>query len=300
MKYKQISVMVKHEEADIAAYAFIESGSEGVNIIDGQDINEIIRSGSNWDYFDESLLAQDTENAIIIGGYDYGFDAQPLAALLNGYLGRAVELNIQQRDSLDWENEWRKYYAPIDFGKIVILPAWLKNVYGDRALLLEPGMAFGTGNHETTGMCIKLMQRAGVKGRTVIDVGCGSGILGLAALKLGAERCVFVDNDSIAADAAKANLKLNGYSDQTVICGDLVSEITIMSDIVVANITADILIRLAGDLGKVLKKGGKLILSGIIDGRLNDVLNVYSKDYELLETAHDKDWNAALLEMKSK
>lgn len=296
MKYKQITVKIKHEEVDLVSYAFIEAGSEGVNIIDGNDINEVINSKANWDYYDKSLLSLDTENAVVSGGFACDFDTSALAAEIKSYIGRDIELNCKICDSVDWENEWRKYYAPIDFGGVVIVPAWMKNEYGDKALLLEPGMAFGTGNHETTGMCIKLMQLADVENKSVIDVGCGSGILGLSALKLGAGNCVFVDNDSLAADAARANLKLNGIDGQTVICGDLVSEVKNRADIVIANITADILIRLSNDLDKVIKSRGKLILSGIIDGRVDDVKAVYALNYKVLEFMREKEWNALLLQ----
>ena len=298
MKYKQVSVKVKHEEAELVSYAFIEAGSEGVNIIDGNDINEAIKSKNNWDYFDESLLAADTENAIIIGGFYADYDLTELAETVRDYIGRDIELNSDICNSADWENEWRKYYKPIDFGEIVIVPIWQKNEFGDKALLLEPGMAFGTGNHETTGMCIKLMQNADIKGKSVIDVGCGSGILGIAALKLGAKDCIFVDNDSLAADAANMNLANNGYAGQKVICGDLVSQVDVKADIVIANITADILIRLCGDLGKVLSCGGMLILSGIIDGRLDDVINEYSSKYEIIKQLCEKEWNAVMLKAK--
>ena len=298
MKYKQISLKVKHEEVELVSYAFIEAGSEGVNIVDGKDINEMLLSKENWDYFDKSILCGDTENAVITGGFDESFDESGLSGIINSYLGREVEISVLLCDSADWENEWRKYYKPIDFGGIVVVPAWQKNEFGKKAVIIDPGMAFGTGNHETTGMCIKLLQKVGLNGKNVIDVGCGSGILGISSLVLGAASCTFIDIDSQAAEAAESNLKLNGISGQCVICGDLVSKIKNPEDIVIANITADILLRLKHDINSVLNSGGYLIISGIIDGRVDEIISAYGKSFDVLQHLCEKEWNAFLMKRK--
>lgn len=300
MKYKQISLKVKHEEADITAYAFIEAGSEGVNIVDGREFNAEILSGRVWDYYDESLLSNDTENAVITGGFAEDFDVSVLSAILSKYLGRDVKPNCALCDSVDWEKEWQKYYKPIDFGGLSVVPAWLADSApkGKPAVLIEPGMAFGTGMHETTGMCIKLLQSVDLNGKSVADVGCGSGILGIAALSLGANSCDFIDNDSQAADATRKNLTLNDMTNQRISCADLTDGVGRVFDVVIANITADVLMRLSRDLNRVLAPHGYVIISGIIDCRLADVAECYAIDFDTVTSLHEREWNALLLKKR--
>ena len=109
MKYKQITIKVKHEDADVASYAMIECGSEGASIVDGTDVKEVINSSKNWDYYDSSLNDVDTTYAFVTGCYDINFDSEILSDLLETYIGKRLELNVSVCDSLDWENEWKKY-----------------------------------------------------------------------------------------------------------------------------------------------------------------------------------------------
>lgn len=297
MKYKQITVKVSHDNADLASCAMIESGSEGVSIVDGADIRETLESDRNWDYYDESLNNCDTGVALVTGCFAENFDITALFDLIKGYLGCEVELLSSVCDSVDWENEWKKYYKPIDFGRITVVPKWLDGDYGKPKILIDPGMAFGTGAHESTGMCIELLASLDLSDKTVLDVGCGSGILGIAALALGAKECTFIDIDPQAVTAAESNLALNGLSG-TTICGDLAEEYKKTADLVLANLTADILLKLRRDLPCVTHSGSCIIMSGIINARAEDVLNGYlgeNSEYSLVSTVKRGEWQAFMM-----
>ena len=293
MKYKQVTVKVSHDETELASYAMIESGSEGASVVDARDVRDIIRSKSNWDYYDESLDKIPDDHAFVTGCFAEDADIRPLIELLGSYLGREAEISVNLCDSADWENEWKKYYSPLDFGSIVVVPEWLDGDYGKPKILIDPGMAFGTGLHESTGMCIELLTKLGVKDKNVLDVGCGSGILGIAALALGAKDCCFIDIDEQAVTATKANLARNGMSAR-VIHGDLAKDYEGKADIVLANLTADILLLLLGGLPKVTHEGSMVIMSGIINARADDVIKGYTADgtFELVGRLAKGEWQA--------
>jgi len=206
----------------------------------------------------------------------------------------SMELTTSVIASEDWENEWRKYYAPIKIDKIVIVPAWQKYdpITDEIPVYIEPGMAFGTGNHEATSMCVELMQSVDIIGKTVADVGCGSGILGISALKFGAKSCVFNDIDEQAIAATKENAALNNLTDKsTFIAGDLDTGGN-KSEVVLANLTADLLLRLKNLLSGVAKDGGSIIVSGIINARAPEILEAYSDGFELLRNIQRGEWQA--------
>lgn len=302
MKYKKISVKVNNVVSEIVSYAFIEQGSEGVSMIDGKEILNAISVKSDWDYYDKSLLDQDTDNVIIVGGFSEEYDENILSEQLQSYVGYSVELSVEICSDINWSEEWKKYYKPIVLGDIVVVFPWQKDDEIDckHRVVIEPNMAFGTGSHETTSMCVSLLQKADVIGKEVVDIGCGSGILGICALRLGACKCVFVDNDDRAVDATKSNILLNDFECQEVFNGDLVANIHIMSDIIVANITADALIMLRKDIKMVIKDNGKVILSGIIADRLEDVKNAYQDEFRIISHISKNEWNALLLERNIK
>ena len=303
MQYTQITITTTTEGSEIIAYILEENGSEGVNIVDINDIRAVLSDKHNWDYVDDSILSYNDERVFVKGFFNENSDVLPqivqsieeLKSNSEFPLG-SLEISSCKIDSCDWENEWRKYYVPIELGGVVIVPAWLK--YSGNTpikVYIEPGMAFGTGNHETTGMCIELLQEVNVAGKKVADIGCGSGILGVSALKLGANHCVFNDIDSQAIEATESNLKLNGLSDGfTLIKGDLEMGED-KADVVIANITADILIRLCEILKNNVKTGGSVIISGIINARADDVITAFNKYFELVKVNKKGEWQAMLL-----
>ena len=182
----------------------------------------------------------------------------------------------------DWADSWKKYYKPIKTGRrLVIVPVW--ETYtpenGEVTVLMDPGMAFGTGTHETTRLCASLLESYVKPGCTVLDVGCGSGILAISAAKLGASSAFACDIDPLAVRIAKENCELNHTENVTCAVSDLLAGVPDQRyDICVANIVADVIIRMAPDIGRFMKDGGVLIVSGIIEERADEVLSVLAQN----------------------
>ena len=193
---------------------------------------------------------------------------------------------------------WKKHFRPIHIGKIVVCPEWIpyEPQDGEQVVKLDSNMAFGTGEHETTSMCLELLQGAVKAGDTVIDVGCGSGILGIAAVKLGAQRAYLTDIDYVAVRSAEHNSELNGTADRTVIAlSNLLDDAKIAGEVMTANITADILCALSESIPENLKEGGTLILSGIIESKLAQVVAAYEgKGLTLQKQLRKGEWFALL------
>lgn len=281
MKWYEIIANTTSEGSDLIADAFFSIGcTGGVKIMDKNDVLDIINNGSLWDYIDDELLQKD--NTARVSGFFSKEEAEEklkefvtLCKERNLPLG---EINITEVDDSDWYDNWKKYYSPIDAEKYIIIPKWQHPDVpaGKIPVLIDPGMAFGTGAHESTKMCLIMMSKLDFADKNVIDVGTGSGILGTAALLSGAKHCYMCDIDSVAVKAAKENAQLNGVSDKAQIeNADLLSKSEIIGDIVLANLTADILIRLSAALPDHIKKDGKLICSGIIHSRLDDVKKAF-------------------------
>ena len=301
MKFKTITVFTNHQDADLVASAMFDAGAGGVSILDRQDFLDLVKSDVIWDYVDESVLlaSEDVKVSTVTEIDDTDF-ADRLEARLEEMrtaggisYGEIIEDEI---DAADYENEWKKYYKPIPTANITVVPTWIKYEAkeGEKVMRLDPGMAFGTGSHATTRMCLDLLD---AEGKDVIDVGCGSGILGIAARICGAKSVYMCDIDMQAVEFAKKNAELNGV-DAEIECADLIAgERT--ADFIIANITADILMRLSNDIGKHLRNGGKIVLSGIIDTRLDEVIECYeSAGYEVIKRLAQDDWRALLLKRK--
>ena len=178
-------------------------------------------------------------------------------------------------DDVDWAEAWKDGYAPQRIGRVVIVPSWLSEPIGadEVELRLDPGMAFGTGLHPSTRGCLALLQRVSPMPPRVLDVGSGSGILALAALRLGAERAVCLDTDPVAVEATRANAAANGLADRVEAReGTLPASPQATYPLVLANLVASILVELAPSLAAHTEPGGTVIASGIIEGRTDEVL----------------------------
>ncbi|MDR0426174.1 MAG: 50S ribosomal protein L11 methyltransferase [Clostridiales bacterium] len=284
MQWLQVNVITTTEGSDLVSLILMDAGSEGVSIRDDNDIRAIIARGKTWDYADESLLKADSGRVTVSGCFSPDTDLAGIIEGLEALHQNAVvdvgslETLVVPLDSADWENEWRKYYAPIEFDRLAIVPAWLAyDKPGKRRVLLDPGSAFGTGSHETTGLCVTLLEAVSPTGKTVIDVGCGSGILGICALSLGAARCLFTDIDEGAVRAAKENAALNGVDGACrYYLGSGLPDGEPAADLVLANLTADILLALKNALVSAVKPDGHLIVSGVIAGREAEVEAAFS------------------------
>lgn len=294
MKYKTITVFTNHNDADLISSAMFDAGAGGVSILDKQDFLDLVKSDVIWDYVDESVLEQSevVKVSTMCEPTDTDFLGN-LQANLEEMKKNGVqfgEILIGDIDAADYENEWKKYYNPIKTKHITIVPTWIdyKASKGEKIMRLDPGMAFGTGSHATTRMCLELMD---VNSKDVIDVGCGSGILGIAAKICGAKSVYMCDIDEQAVEFARQNASLN-HVDAVIERADLL-EGDRQADFIFANITADILMRFSKSIGKHLRKGGIIVLSGIIDTREAEVVQCYrDAGYEIIERQSIDDWRA--------
>ncbi len=306
MEYLQITVSTVSIATDLIAMIMYDEGSEGVAIHDNADIIELIEKKLNWDYVDEQLVKVSGDKATVCGFFATNFDITKIYDAIETLKENAVfpmgslEVTSSLINSADWENEWRKYYSPIEIDKVVIVPAWQK--WTDESKIpvyIEPGMAFGTGNHETTSMCIALMQRIEVESKEVLDMGCGSGILGITSVLLGAKGALLSDIDPLAVEASEYNAKLNKVEKNCKIVGGDLNSDGKTFDILIANITADILMRLESSLTSTLKKDGYAILSGIIHSRAEEVEACYGKNFDIIDKTTKGEWQAMLLKKRN-
>ncbi len=216
-------------------------------------------------------------------------------------LGVEFELLTEGMNEDDWAESWKQYYKPVPLGRVTIVPAWEKYEAkeGEVIIKMDPGMAFGTGTHETTRLVIRLMQDLIKGGERVLDVGTGSGILSICASKLGAARCNAYDIDPVAVKVARENVALGGCDNITVGVSDLLRDVELSDgkyDFCVANIVADIIIRMLPEISTYLKSGSPLILSGIIADRCADVEAAVRKNgFTVEKIISENDWIGMLV-----
>ena len=223
-----------------------------------------------------------------------------------GELGLHAEVELVGVNEEDWANSWKAYYKPIKIGeKIVICPAWERYTpaEGEIVIRMDPGMAFGTGTHETTRLVIRLLEKYTKAGQLMLDVGTGTGILAICASRLGANFCRAYDIDPTAVRVARENIKDSGLSNVTCDQSDLLKQVSLEDgqyDLVCANIVADIIIRMTPDVGKYMKDDAVLLASGIIAERCDDVVACFEKNgFKVVEKLTDNDW-CGLAVMKAK
>ncbi|WP_298837830.1 50S ribosomal protein L11 methyltransferase [Clostridium sp.] len=280
----EITIITSSEAVEAVSAMLYNTGVEGVSILDPLDLIYRRDHTTDWDYFDESII--DTKSGVVIKGYykkdqhfnehleeiKIGVNNLPSFGLDKG----AGSVTAQKVNEEDWENNWKKYYKPLKVGeKIVIKPIWeqYNENPGEIIVQLDPGMAFGTGSHETTRMCIKALERYVDDSSTVFDIGTGSGILAITAAKLGAKKTVGVDLDPVAVDSAKQNVSYNDIDNIEILYGDLLEVVKGKANIVIANIMADIIIFLTDQVKEIITKGGYFISSGIILCKKDEVIN---------------------------
>ena len=322
MKYKEISVFTTEAGLDAVCARFSMLGMEQLEIVQGrEEIADFLqKSAKYWDFadMDELCAAEPCVKAYIDD--DDAADAAvaalkaSLAELKGMALGFGVgSLNmlVQTVDDSVWLNAWKEAYKPFPVGKhLLVRPSWEDeyDAQGRRVLSLDPGMAFGTGSHPTTRMCLEFLEKTVKAGDDMIDMGCGSGILSIASLLLGAKEAVAVDIDPIAEKIAYENAAMNGIGKDTytVLVGDVLSDSALQDklcekkyDVVAANIVASVIIELSAIVPKLIKKDGVFIMSGIIAERLDEVLCALDKNsFEVLEVKAGDDWRAILARPK--
>lgn len=273
---------------DIVSDLLMQAGAAGTSIEDRYDILSAKKKDGMWDMIDEHLYDTMSEDALVRAYFPADAHAKEILLLVAARLeslGKTAlgfdvgTLALDTRDvrDEDWAENWKKYYKPFRAGKrLVIKPSWepYETEDGDLVLELDPGMAFGTGTHETTFMCLEQLERYVRPSCRVIDVGCGSGILALAAAKLGAFDVLAIDVDEMAVKVARENAEKNALS--TVVRtmqGDLMEHCEEKADVIVANIIADVICSFCEPSKQHLLPGGTFICSGIIREREADVLS---------------------------
>ena len=251
----------------------------GLYIEDYSDLEQGARDIAHIDLIDEELLARDRTRSILHIYISPEESPAEAAAFLRERLtaaGISHELLSTEVSEEDWANNWKAYFKPLPIGdKLLIRPTWepAENDQGRVMLSIDPGMAFGTGGHDTTRLVLETLEKYITSDTDLLDVGCGSGILSIAALLLGARRAMGVDIDPLAVKTARENGLINHLSEPryTIVEGDLVEQISGQYDVVCANIVADAIIALSPSISRFLKPGGVYITSGIIDTREEDV-----------------------------
>ena len=278
----KITVLTTHFGADIIADVLYDYSRAGVVIEDSEDVAELWNSTLVWDYLDDAVVNRPKE-VRVTGYYDgeYSEISDDLEKRINSIKEECpevlpAEIRVEKTQNDDWSEDWKKFYEIIEVGDLSVVPIWKKeDATGEKIVLINPGSAFGTGEHESTRLCLSLMGDLDLKRRDVIDTGCGSGILGIAALKSGAARCLFRDIDESALNNLRENMALNEV-DGKVECASLLEGLTEKVDLVLANITADILSAMT-NAASIVKKDGCLIMSGIIDKFEKPLLTQFEK-----------------------
>lgn len=301
----EVTIITTSEAVEAVSAIFYEAGVAGLSIEDPLDVFSGNTPPGTWDYIDEKLLPKVTGEVKVKGYFSESGeitkkldDIKAAAERLSDYGLNPGKCEVSSRvvNEADWADAWKQYYKPFRIGdKIVIKPSWEEytSMPGDIIIEIDPGMAFGTGTHETTRMCIELLEKYVRKGMIVIDVGCGSGILSIVSSKLGASKITGVDIDEVAVKASLDNVKLSGAENVEILHGNMLDLIKDRGDIVIANIIADAVIGLSGVVPKFLKPGGLFISSGIIKDRLNDVTDAFSSNgFEIVELKTDGEWAA--------
>ena len=276
----------------------------GIYMEDYSHLEEEAMEIAHIDLIDEELLQKDREHAIIhIYISPEENPAEAVSFLQERYRAVGIPSEISQDNCAeeDWINNWKKYFKPMPVGeKLLIRPLWEEEAdpQGRTVLNLEPGLAFGTGTHETTRLCLELLEKYVQPGVDFLDMGCGSGILSAAALLLGAKSATGVDIDPLAVKTAIENAKANGVGERfTGICGNLAEKVTGKFQVVAANIVADIVILLSQDAPRFLYPDSVYIISGIIDTREQDVLAALSGRFTVLERREERGWVAMALRL---
>lgn len=286
MEWCEAIVHTTTEGSDMVSDLLMRLGATGTEIVDRADVPDPDQPGVYWELYDKKMLEQMPEDVLVKGWFEQNEQLRELITNLRYELDAmkadsgvdfgSMTLDMQDVKDEDWSENWKKYYKPFRVGShLVVKPTWEPYAAkaDDLVIELDPGMAFGTGTHETTNMCMQLVEKHLKPGMRVMDVGTGSGILAIAAAKLNAGEVLAIDIDPDAVKVAKENVTLNGVDDEVrVVVGDLVKSEAMPCELAVANIVADAICMLAGPLTRHLVKDGLLICSGIIRERENDVL----------------------------
>ncbi len=303
MDWIEITISTNTEGADIVSEALLRQGAVGTQIIDRADVPDPSKPNGFWELIDPKMIDEMPEDVQVKAWFESvealrGLEncLKALPELTGMDLG-TLAVSQQGVQEQDWSECWKQYYKPFRAGQhLVIKPSWenWNAAPGDLIIELDPGMAFGTGTHETTAMCVEMIEKH-YHGGKVLDVGTGSGILAIAAARLGADSVLGVDIDPMAVRVAQENVEKNGLSREIDIRqGDLVAGLdNVQCQFAVANILADVIVLLAAPLKAHLTANATFVCSGILKEREQDVVDVLTRNgYQLFDRMQKGDWVA--------
>lgn len=313
MKWIEVTIKTTTEAVEAITNILDDLRTGGVMIEDPKDFFFQKKNELDWDYVEEEVFNKRNSDGVLIKTYiseernvmELVETVKQKVSALTGFgidIGEG-SVSLGQVNEEDWANEWKKYYKPTKIGeKLVVKPTWedYEVQDGDLVIELDPGMAFGTGTHETTTMCMRELEKYVTEDSKVFDIGCGSGILAIAAAKLGAKDVIAVDLDEVAVKVAAENVAHNHVQDSVqVLHGNLIDVVSDKADIVVANIIADIIKILARDVHSCMKEDAVFISSGIIHAKVDEVkASLEENGLEIIEVQSLGEWNAIVSKIK--
>ncbi len=315
MDWIKVTIYTSAEGIEGVTGRLYQLGITGLEIEDEQDFLEFLENNKQyWDYVDEDLMKQKHTETKVSCYVSNDMNGNELLIAIRDSMkemkdlddddsyGR-LEVEIENTSTEDWANNWKKYFHPMEVGeKILIKPEWEELTEPTDRLVfnINPGMSFGTGSHYTTQLCIEALEKYIKPGIKMLDLGCGSGILSILSLMLGAKEAVAVDIDPNAVDTAYENAQMNniGREHYKVLSGNVVTDKEIQDiisqdkyEVVAANIVADVIIGLAPKAREYMKEGGVFITSGIIEGRQDEVKEALEENgFEIVDIRNRKDW----------
>lgn len=298
--WAEIAITVKTEDIETAGNIANMVVPYGIYIEDYSALEEDAAEISHYDFIDESLLNKDRTKGIIhiyINPHENPLEAVSFITERLNSENITHEITTADCRTEDWVNNWKQYFHAMPIGKkLLIRPLWEEeyDTDGRTVLNIEPGLAFGTGSHPTTKLCLETLEQYIDKNSTVLDIGCGSGILSIAALLLGAKSAFGVDIDKLAVKTAIENAKENGFVSPAfdAVNGNLSDRVNGKYNVIVANIVADIIMQFNEEVAEYLEDGGIYITGGIIDIRKDEVIRSFEQNgFEIVENREEKGWN---------
>jgi ribosomal protein L11 methyltransferase len=310
-KWIEIKMLTTSKYIDILTSILYDLNILNIAIEDPEDILSREQGPLTWDFADINILENGPNIATIKYYTDDIKEAESSLKRIKeeiedltskGLYDGIFQITSQDIFEEDWANNWKKYYKPIKIGEhIIIKPLWEKyeSKKSDVIIELDPGLAFGTGSHETTSMCLEALEKNVHKDALVYDIGTGSGILAIGAAKLGAKKVLGIDLDPVAVDSAKENVGFNKLTNIEILKGNLFELVTGKADIIVANIIAEIIISMAKDVKNYIKNQGLFICSGIIKERKDAVLKaLINEGFSIIEENTKGEWVCIIAKLK--
>ena len=301
--WNEIKIVLKEEDLEYIQGVLYTMDVRGISIEDPSDILGREQGPLTWDFADINIFEYGKDKAVVKAYFNIDVDVKEVISEIRDKVEKAKALGVdigayeifsEEVNEKDWANEWKKYYKPIKVGeKFVVKPLWEEYAAeGDEIILhMDPGMAFGTGTHETTRMCLEAIEDYMKQDTRVFDIGTGSGILAIGASKLGAKDVVGVDLDIVAVDSAKENVGYNKLNNVEILHGNLMDVVEGTADIIVANIIAEIILVLIDDVKKMINENGVFISSGIIREKEAVVTQaLLEKGFRIIEVRREGEW----------